>query len=102
MFWVSNLFFFIKENWICAMSRHHADSNINILLKRNLSVDGSNRQRGHSLMIPLSFLWTKSNNRTHGQFKCDVTWFCFCFDFLFPHARWVVVSYFVGEGDEGL
>ena len=27
---------FIKENWICAMTRHHAEPNINILLTRNL------------------------------------------------------------------
>ena len=33
-------------------------------------------------MIPLHCLWAKSNNRTRGQFKCDVTWFCFCFDFV--------------------
>ena len=31
--------FFIKENWICAMIRHHAESNINILLTRNLPID---------------------------------------------------------------
>ena len=33
--------FFITENWVCAITRHHADaeSNINILLTRNLSID---------------------------------------------------------------
>ena len=31
--------FFIKENWICAMNRHYAESNINILLTRNLPVE---------------------------------------------------------------
>ena len=25
---VQSLFFFIKENWICVMTRHHAESNI--------------------------------------------------------------------------
>ena len=34
--------FFIKENWICVMTRHHAESN-NILL-RDLSVDSGVRQ----------------------------------------------------------
>ena len=24
-------FFFIKENWICAMTRHHAEPNINMV-----------------------------------------------------------------------
>ena len=36
---------FIKENWLCAMTRHHAESNINILLTRNL---GQNSDRGIS------------------------------------------------------
>ena len=26
-------------------------------------------------------------NWTRGQFKCDTTWFCFCFDFVRSHAR---------------
>ena len=37
-------------------------------------------------MIPLHCLWAKSNNRTRGQFECDVAWFCFCFDFVRSHA----------------
>ena len=41
---VQSLFFFIKENWICAMTRHHAESNINILLTRNLPIDSGVRQ----------------------------------------------------------
>ena len=32
--------FFIKENWICAITRHHAEPN-NILLTRNLAVKPS-------------------------------------------------------------
>ena len=32
---------FIKENWICAMTRHHVN---NILLARNLSFDSDFRQ----------------------------------------------------------
>ena len=38
-------------------------------------------------MIPLHLLWAKLNNRTRGQFECDVTEFCFCFDFVRLHAR---------------
>ena len=57
--------FFIKESWICAMTRHDAEPNINILLTRNLPFD-SDSDSG-----------LKSNNRTRGQFKCDVTWFCY-------------------------
>ena len=30
------LFCFVKENWIYAMTRHHAEPNINILLTKNL------------------------------------------------------------------
>ena len=36
--------FFIKENWICAMTRHHAEQNINMLLTRNLPFDFGVRQ----------------------------------------------------------
>ena len=44
--------FFIKENWICAMTRHHAEPNINILLTRNLPFDSDIRQWSHAIMIP--------------------------------------------------
>ena len=36
--------FLIKENWICVMTRHHAESNINILLRRNLPIESGVRQ----------------------------------------------------------
>ena len=32
----SLFYFFKKENWICAMTRNHAEPNIKILLARNL------------------------------------------------------------------
>ena len=35
--------FFIKESWICAMTRHHAEPN-NILLTRNLPFDSDVKQ----------------------------------------------------------
>ena len=41
MTWTSNLYFFIKENWICAMTRHHAN---NILLPRNVPFESDVRQ----------------------------------------------------------
>ena len=41
VFWTSNLYFFIKENWIWAMTRDHA---INILLTRNLPFESDVRQ----------------------------------------------------------
>ena len=69
------------------MSRHHTEPN-NILLKRNLPFDSDIRQKSHPLMIPLHCLWAISSNRTRGQFECDVTWFCFCFDFVRSHARY--------------
>ena len=79
---VQSFFIIIKENWICAVTRHHAEPNINMLLARNLPFDSDARQWSHTLMIPLHCLWAKSNNRTRGQFECNVTWFCFCFHFV--------------------
>ena len=80
------------------MTRHHAESNINILLTSNLAIDSNLRHRSHPLIIPLHCLWAKSNNRTCGQFECDVTWFCFCFDFVCSHARCGCCSIFCWEG----
>ena len=37
---VQSLFFF-KENWICAVTRHHAEPNINMLLTRKTLTSGS-------------------------------------------------------------
>ena len=71
------LIFFIKENWICAMARHYAEPNINILETRNLLFYTDVRQWSHTLMIPLHCLCARSNNRTRGQFVCDVFWFWF-------------------------
>ena len=68
---------FIKENWICAMPRRHAESNMNMLLTRNLPFNSDIRQWSHPLIIPLHYLWAKSNNRMRGQFECDVTRFYF-------------------------
>ena len=70
---VQSLFFFIKENWILAMTRHHANN----ILTRDLHFDSDVRQWSHLLMILLHGLWAKSN----------VTWICFCLHFVHSHAR---------------
>ena len=47
-------------------------------------------------MIPLHCLWAKWNNRTRSQFECDVTWFCFCLDFVRSNASygcWSIVCW---------
>ena len=83
---------FIKENWICTVTRYHVEPNINILLTRDLPFDLEVRQWSHSLMTSLPYLWAMSNNRTRGHFKYDTTWFCFRFDFACSHARWKEVK----------
>ena len=62
--------FFVNENWIFVVTRHHAEPN-NISLTRNLSFESDIRLWSHPSMIPLHCLWAKSNNRTPGQFECD-------------------------------
>ena len=69
------------------MTRYHAN---NILLKRKLTFISDVKQWSHALMIPLHCLWAKSNNRTRGQFGCDVT---FVFVFIsFIHMHGVIVA----------
>ena len=75
------------------MTRHHAN---NILLTRNLPFGSDVRQRSQPLMIPMHCLWAKSNNRTRGQFECDLTLFLFCFvliSFIHMHGAVVVPVY---------
>ena len=81
--------FLLKKIGFPPMTRHHAEPNINVLLTRNLPFDSDFRQWRHPLMISLD-----AYNRTHGQFKCDVTWFRFCFEFVHTHGT-VVVPEFV-------
>ena len=78
--------FFIKENWICAMTRHCAEPK-NTLSTKNLPFDSYFREWSHSLMILLHCLWARSINRMRGQFKYEVTWFLFCFNFVGSNAR---------------
>ena len=87
VFWKSNFFFSVEKNWICTMTRHHTESNVNILSTRNLPVDSGVRQSSHTLIILLHSLWVKSNNKTRDQFECDVSWFCFCFNFVCLRAQ---------------
>ena len=83
------------------MTRHYAESNINILLTRNLPTDYCVRQWSHLLMIPLHCLWAKSNNRKHGQFECDDTWiwmFWFCWFTCTVHLLFSGFLNRVGDG----
>ena len=70
-------------NWICAITRHHLEPNIYILLTRNLPFDFDVRE----LTITLHCWWANFNNKTCDQFEFSVTWFCFYFDFVRSHAR---------------
>ena len=79
--------FLMKENWIYASTRHHAEWNIDILLTRNLPIASDIREWLHPLMMSSYCLGAKSNNRTRVQLECDMTWFCFCFDFVRSHVR---------------
>ena len=88
MFWTSNLcLFFIKENWICAMTRHHAKSNINILLTRNFPIDFGVRQWSHLFMISLHFCGL--NRTIEPAVNLNVAWlgFVFVFDLVRSHTR---------------
>ena len=69
--------FFIKENWICATSRR-PDIMLSHYYIIDFPIDSGIRHRSRPLMIPFNCLRTKSNNRTPGQFECDVSRFCFC------------------------
>ena len=80
----------VPENWICAMTRHHAESNISILLTRNLPFDSDVRQWSYPLIIPLHVCGL---NRTIERIvNLNVTWLCFVFDFIsFVHMHGVIV-----------
>ena len=84
-FWVG-----VETPCTLCMAIHHAESN-NILLTRNIPFHSNLWQWDHPLMIPLHCLWAKSKNRTRGQFECDLTWFCFCIDFVHMHCVVVVI-----------
>ena len=78
-------------------------------MTRNLPIDSGVRRSGNTLMIPLNCLnclWARSNNRTLGQFECDVTWrdlICFYFDFVCSYARrgYYSIVWWRGWNEEG-
>ena len=49
---------FIKENWICAMIRRHAEPNIKMLLTRNPPLDSYVRQWNHPLIFFFFFVFS--------------------------------------------
>ena len=55
------------------MTRHHAESNINILLTRNLPIDSGVQTVRPCFNDTTALSVAKSNNRTRGQVECDVT-----------------------------
>ena len=79
--------FFIKENWICAMTRH-AEPDINILLTRNLPFDSimSDSEAIHCIVCGL--------NRTREcVVNLNVTWLGFAFVLIsFVHMYGAVVQ----------
>ena len=70
---VQSLFFLIKENWICAMTRHHAKPN-NILLTRNLPF-GSSPSFG--IGCPRSRGWKNFGRRWTRGVGCFENWTIF-------------------------
>ena len=73
----------VKKNWSCAMTRHHAEANINILLTRNIPFDSDVRHWSNHLVIPMHCLCAKLSNRARGQFSLIwsglvllLFWFC--------------------------
>ena len=69
--------FLIKENWICVMARHLSQT-----FTGKPPFDPDVRPWSHPLIMSLHFLCAELKNRMRGQFECDMTWFCSCFDFV--------------------
>ena len=65
-----------------------------VLLTISLPFDCDIRQWSHPLRILLHCFRDKLNNKARGQFEFDLTWFCFCFDFVRSHARCTCYSIF--------
>ena len=91
---VTNPYFFVDENWICAMIRHHAEPNINILLTRNFPFDSDVSEAipswHHAIFCGL-------NRTIERVVNLNATWLGFVFvliSFLQMHGA-VVVPYFL-------
>ena len=75
MLWTSNLYFFIKEDWICAMTRPHVN---NILLARNLPFDPDVRHWSYPWRETSHCLWV------NWTIECVINLNVMCdFNFLF-------------------
>ena len=80
------LIFFVKENWICAMTRHHAN---NILLARNLPFDTDVNEVKPSFNDTTA-LFCGLNRTIERMVALNMTclnFFLFLFDFVHSHAR---------------
>ena len=76
--------FFIKENWICAETRHHAEPNINTLLTRIFLVTLTSDSEAILWWYHCRLIWTMEH-----VVNLNVTWlgFFFCFDFVRSNSR---------------
>ena len=84
-------FFFIKESWIYAMTRHHAEPNININFGKNSDSDFRLKPSFNNTVIPLRCLWAKLNNRARGKIECNMAWFSVFVLISFIHMHGAVV-----------
>ena len=71
-----------------AMTKHHAEPNVNILLTRNISFDSDVIQWSHPLTRPLYCLWANWNNKRLVNLKMTWLGLFFFFDFVFLQARY--------------
>ena len=71
-----------------AMTKHHAEPNVNILLTRNISFDSDVIQWSHPLTRPLYCLWANWNNKRLVNLKLSWLGLFFFFDFVCSQARY--------------
>ena len=71
-----------------AMTKHHAEPNVNILLTRNISFDSDVIQWSHPLTRPLYCLWANWNNKRLVNLKMTWLGLLFFFDFVCSQARY--------------
>ena len=86
--------FFIKESWIYAMTRHHAEPNININFEKKCSFWlwlQTVKPSFNNTVIPLRCLWAKLNNRARGKIECNMAWFSVFVLISFIHMHGAVV-----------
>ena len=71
-----------------AMTKHHAEPNVNILLTRNISFDSDVIRWSHPLTRPLYCLWANWNNKRLVNLKMTWLGLFFFFDFVCSQARY--------------